>query len=590
MPMLALLEKVRAFLFRGKYDDLHLLSISNLLQRIEDRLQNRIDDKLGITTNFSDRVENPDLDTIALQMQRVSKKIVRVTEDFLDDKIYRATEGGDAPTLGEWTWDDELTLEDTLSLNDSVLLPNHARGVGAILPAISSFIDVKEEDISRSIGSFIDADNGTVLHAPKRSPFAVVSAADDDDSTLTYDFTAVDEEMVKHAPMVRNDRRVTVSVPEPSRPSEKETPPEPLVLSTMTGALDKSAENRKLSTGNINLAKTSYAKVKRPQPQHGATKPALQPQKADSEMRARKENPPEPSVLSTMTGALDKSAESRKLSTGNSNLAKTPYAKVKQPQPQHGFTKLPLQPRKTDSEMRARSTDSTKGHEKRPSLASRLSSALSVSPRKSSFSSKLTSKEERPVLNLGAVSPVAPKHDAYPPQHPKQANANPKWMTNVSKSEERPAPLDGAAMNEWIKNLYSTGQKHSAKIPKNSESSQNRNRVLSSGPSVKTPSGDSFWENRIPQSLIVDHNEEDEYSLLSGLGSVLPTYDGTKGHTLEKDASLVRVFSEDDPSSRFAANSTEGRNSSRVNPQHSKPTKKWKLGGFGRRTGSKSTK
>jgi hypothetical protein len=77
--------------------------------------------------------------------------------------LYRAIEGVNTPTLGEWTWDDALTLQDTLSLHGPVYLPKYDPGTGTLLPAIvGAFINIKDDQSH----SFVDTKDGqSVLYA-----------------------------------------------------------------------------------------------------------------------------------------------------------------------------------------------------------------------------------------------------------------------------------------------------------------------------------------------------------------------------------------------------------------------------------------
>lgn len=186
MPLLNLVEKVQSYVFAGKHDGLQLQSISQLLNRIETRI-GKNDKEIADSPDIEKTTDEPSSETISNQVQRVTRRIVNLAEDFLDENVYQATGGNDNLTMSEWTWDDELTLEGTLSLNETLRDQNQS----VSLPAISSFIPL-----------------GSHPSVVQPSTMKAVSTVDDDDSMVTYEFDALDNGTNVQSPTARNGEAI----------------------------------------------------------------------------------------------------------------------------------------------------------------------------------------------------------------------------------------------------------------------------------------------------------------------------------------------------------------------------------------------
>jgi hypothetical protein len=88
-------------------------------------------------------------------------------------------------------------------------LPKYDQGTGAMLPTISSFINIEDDQSC----SFVDTKDGqSVLYAPGKH-IEILRNVHEDDSTMTYDFTEADKEMMRHGQIaqIQNNEEVAVS-------------------------------------------------------------------------------------------------------------------------------------------------------------------------------------------------------------------------------------------------------------------------------------------------------------------------------------------------------------------------------------------
>ena len=174
---------VQDFLLFGKYSVLQLHSVSQLLHGIENRLRIK-DDKNMYGKNpgaYSFDEDSSDPRAVKAQFTRVTSLL----GVFLEDHVYRATEGGDAPTLAAVSWDEEITLEDISILHDSLFYG----GCGERLPTISSFDDVKYERFR----SFDGTENSQPVQPTLREHMKILHTVPEKESTMTYKINQEDQ-------------------------------------------------------------------------------------------------------------------------------------------------------------------------------------------------------------------------------------------------------------------------------------------------------------------------------------------------------------------------------------------------------------
>jgi hypothetical protein len=462
MPMLALVDKVREFLFRGKYDVLQLHSIFQLLHRIEDRLQSSNDyrNRTYSQRGVDDKV---DLHGITKQMKRVTKLIVAVTGDFLDDHAYSATIGEEESTLAGWSLDDALTLDETLSLTDSLTLwtlpvPHYGtgmdsadRGAAVIVPAISSFIDFK--------------DDSTIDRTPRGKTLEIVSTPDEDDSTATYDFTVAGQQITESAQTAQEQSHEASSrVGSPQEPQQlQSSPAEGVEIESVVES------GRKTSVVFITTQHTTANKPGKPSMGPRVTI-AVIPNVAEKDEHRERWT----SLVRRMSSAM--SIRSSR----------------KDRRPTNGSTK---------------NTSTANVASASPILL--LSNATPPNP-----SPKPRHLTDAPPPNS------KPQYltDAPPPNSKLLTDA----QTTKNRQVNRQVTSKLSEKDQWIQSLYLAGKRYSTMLPENFDASKKSVDKVSKSLESKGGSlaGESFLAGGIPRSLIVHSHADDNCSLLSGVGDM----------------------------------------------------------------------
>jgi hypothetical protein len=212
-PMLVLIQKVNAFLFLGRNDVLELHSISQMLNRMEERLENKLETMRGYNSgnSYMPRAKRnaADVPSLATKTKRVYDLILEVSEELVLQEFVGRGDGH--YSVAESTWgeeeEEEATLADTLTLNRTVTIPANKRGDVTVLPAISSFLDLH---LHNSMPCGGNSDQIVEIITENRMQCGDVMAntieimsEKEDGSAVTYDFSAMDKKIAEHVQEMR---------------------------------------------------------------------------------------------------------------------------------------------------------------------------------------------------------------------------------------------------------------------------------------------------------------------------------------------------------------------------------------------------
>lgn len=88
-PMISMLATFKYFIARGTSDPMQLQYISNLLAKMEDKLQDYGGYRRRSDKNHAEK--NVDFTTLSHQIDELNKLILRIVEDFIDERLFEAT-------------------------------------------------------------------------------------------------------------------------------------------------------------------------------------------------------------------------------------------------------------------------------------------------------------------------------------------------------------------------------------------------------------------------------------------------------------------------------------------------------------------